>query len=183
MDSSDDGTIDEWMNINSYIIALMSNVESDSDSEFEDDEDMMKRGRSLLGKAPSKNRDFNGVHHRLVADFFSGETSTCNEKYFDRRFRIPRSVLNMLPESVIGQNPLTKNKTRNWRLSIQPLCCFAGALWFLNAGNSCDGTDEHAQMSETVSSTALKICAKQSINPLKRSILITYPRTNKSSVV
>ena len=91
-----------YMSINSQIIALMGNVESDSDSEFEDNKDMMKWVRSLLGKVPSKNRDSNGAHRRLVADCFSGENSTCNEKHFERRFRMPRSVLNMLLQAVIG---------------------------------------------------------------------------------
>ena len=42
MYSSDYDTIDEFSGINSKIVSLMSNSESDSDSEFEDKEDMMK---------------------------------------------------------------------------------------------------------------------------------------------
>ena len=61
MDSSDDDTIDECTSINSQIIALMSNKESDSDSEFEDDEDMMRWDGSPLGKAPNKNRDLDDM--------------------------------------------------------------------------------------------------------------------------
>ena len=79
----------------------MKNVDSDSDSEFEDDENAMKWGGSPLGKAPHTNRYFDGAYRRLVADHFSGENSTHDENYFERHFRMPRSVFNMLSETII----------------------------------------------------------------------------------
>ena len=147
MESSDDNSIDECISGNSQIIPLTSNVESDSDSEFEEHESMMKWGRSPLGKAPNKNRNLDGPQRNLFADYFSGDNSTYDERYFERSFRMPRSVFNMLSEAVIGQGLLVKHRTRNVGPTIEHLCRFVGALRLLHADNSFDITDEHDRMS------------------------------------
>ena len=117
---------------------------------------MIKWGRSQLDKAPSKNRYFDGMHRRLVADYFSGENSTCDEKYFERRFRVPRSVLNVLSEAIVGQEPLINHKVCNRHAYIEPVCRFAGELRLFHAGNSCDSANEFIRISEILSNTPLK---------------------------
>ena len=61
IESSNDDTIDEYMSITRRVIASMKKFDSDSDSEFEDDENAMKWVGSSVGNAPNKNCDVDGA--------------------------------------------------------------------------------------------------------------------------
>ena len=93
MDLSNDDTAEEHLNLVSQVVAMQEDVDSDSESEIDDDFQRTKWGGSPReGKARNKDRGFNEAYDRLVRDYFSGPQSTHDETEFERRFRMPRSV-------------------------------------------------------------------------------------------
>ena len=85
-------------------------------------------GGSLPGKSPNKKRDFAAAHQRLVGQYFLGEKSVCDEKDFERRFRMPRHVFHRLWSTIEGQGPFVQKFDCLKKPGISPLVCFTACL-------------------------------------------------------
>ena len=72
----------------SFVSLLLQWDELDSDR---DQEHERKRGGSLPGKAPNKNRNWFKGHIRLYNDYFA-EVPVYSEAQFRRRFRMGRAL-------------------------------------------------------------------------------------------
>lgn len=67
------------------------------------EEEVPTWGGSLLGKAPNKDREFEGAYIRLVDDYFSGVRSKYDEADFERRNRVSRNIFERVKGKVVGK--------------------------------------------------------------------------------
>ena len=117
----------------------------------------VKHGGSRPGKAPNLNRDFAGAYKTVVHQYFSGADSLYNEESFERRFGCPRVVVDRLWTAIEGCEPfVTKTNSATRLPGIRPLVRFTAAMRMLVYGDCADRMDEGLQLSESVTSDALK---------------------------
>jgi len=126
---------------------------------FSDTDDTIVRpwGGSPKGRRPNKKRDFVGAYHRLHRMYFDADASTYDEKDFERRYRMPRDVFNVIYGAVEGEgrfvwkrNPVTKE------MQIHPLNRVTAALRILGYGTPGDKEDEFIEMGESTILDATK---------------------------
>jgi hypothetical protein len=65
----------------------------------------LKKTRGPGSRAPNKRRDFKAANDQVLQDYFSGTDSIYNEQDFERRFRVPRSVFNVVHSRLMGLDP------------------------------------------------------------------------------
>jgi hypothetical protein len=119
-------------------------------SSDEEEEEGPKHGGSTVGRAPNKARDFAGAHARLMKDYFNGTDSVYDEADFERRFRVPRIVFNLIYETlIIGQeNPFVQKYDALGKPGISPLVRLTACFRKLAYGDSCDREDENLRLSQ-----------------------------------
>jgi hypothetical protein len=77
--------LQQEMEMDDVIESMVEELLSSSDEE-------MTWGGSRKGKQPNKNRNFTQAYQKVVEDYFNGRESVYDEKDFERRFRMPRTV-------------------------------------------------------------------------------------------
>ena len=83
MDLSDDDTAEEYLNLVSQVVTMQEDVDSDSESEIDDDLQRNKWGGSPReGKARNKDRGFNEAYARLVRDLSPHATKQTSKDDF-----------------------------------------------------------------------------------------------------
>jgi len=117
-------------------------------SSSEDEE--VKWGGSVPGKAPNKARDFQQAKETLYRQYFSGEASTFNEVDFERRFRMPRQVFMVVKDAVLGEGPFIQGTDAFGKAGIDPVVRLTACLRKLAYGTSSDSNDETFEISESV---------------------------------
>lgn len=107
-------------------------------------------GGSAPGKAPNKKRNFQGAYDEIVQQYFSGSSSIYDEKDFERRFRMSRSIFfeiwtELKKEDLFEQkiNSVTKKR------GIRPLVRFCACIRHMATGEPYDSMDEKFQISES----------------------------------
>jgi hypothetical protein len=115
-----------------------------------------KRGGSMPGKAPNKNRDFEDAYQRLLRDYFSGVNSVYDEVDFQRRFRINRDVFNRIYQSILGIGKFVHKSDCTGKPGIHPLVRTVACFRYLAYGSTFDATDEHLRLSESACSESIK---------------------------
>jgi hypothetical protein len=113
-----------------------------------------KHGGSRPGKAANKTRDFAAGHRRLMLYYFwppdvlqeSGCGPVYDERDFERRFSMPRSVFSRIFTAVIADNDylrlgLKPNAIGN--LGATPLQKVVAAMRQLSLGIGADAVDEY----------------------------------------
>jgi hypothetical protein len=106
-------------------------------------------GGSKPGKSPNKDRDFDAAYNSLVKDYFSGTSSVYNEVDFERRFRLPRSIFNIIYQAIINNPPFVFTKDCTGKNGIHPLNRMVACLRHLAYGRSLDADDEYLRLSES----------------------------------
>jgi Plant transposon protein len=143
-------------------------------------------GGSIPGKAANKTRDFVAGHRRLMLDYFwpfdaerddhSGRFGPVyDERDFERRFRMPRSVFHTIFAAVVEDNEYLRlglKRDATGILGATPLQKVVAAIRQLSLGIGADAIDEYCRVSETV---ALK-SMKQFVTSVTRIFGATYLR-------
>lgn len=126
-----------------------------------------KHGGSLPGRAPKVEKDFAAGHQRIMLDYFwpvnqlrndgSGLTGPVYpECRFERRFRMPRNVFDLIFERTVINSAYLRAGLRpncTGKLGASPLQKTVAAMRQLAYGASADSMDEYCRIGE---STALK---------------------------
>jgi hypothetical protein len=111
------------------------------------EEDIEKKwGGSRPGKAPNKDRDFQGAADRLIKHYFSGDSSVYDENDFLRRFRMERSTLRKIYEAIAGKGIFEHRYDCTGKAGIHPIVRITACLRVLMYGNSPDAFDEGFQI-------------------------------------
>jgi Plant transposon protein len=115
-----------------------------------DDEGILEAGHTARGpRAPNKSRDFKGAHEQLTKDYFNGTESIYNERDFERRFRVPRSVFNVVHNRLMGVDPFIHKTDCFGNKGIYPLVKLVASFRFLAYGDSYDREDENLRIAES----------------------------------
>jgi hypothetical protein len=134
-------------------VELMMDILEDSN------ESKKKWGTGLRpGKAKNKARNFKGAYERLFQNYFLTDPPPIyNETDFERRFRIPRTVFNMIKEMIIGKG-LFREKVAHFsgKKGIHPLLCLTACIRRLAYGDLADQDDENLDMAESTINISLK---------------------------
>jgi hypothetical protein len=135
-----------------------------SNSELIDNDSTKKIGGSLPGKSANNNRNFHLTYHRLIAVYFSGPLSVCNEVDFTRGFRVDRDVFPRIYEKVVNKGLFSYKKDATGKYGIHPLVRTVSCFRFFAYGDCFDRCDEYLQISETSMSQSVKEFCKILIN-------------------
>jgi hypothetical protein len=96
-------------------LALATNMLFSSDEEMDNGEDNKKL------KAANKDSDFEGANEEIIKDYFSGPDLFYNERDFERRFWVPRTVFNVVHDKLLGIDPFVHKRDCFGNWSIYPL--------------------------------------------------------------
>ena len=157
VDDEDDGgeaamyILQQEMEMDDFVAAqVLESSSSDEEGAF--------RG-SRIGKAPNKNRDFQGAYVRVVKHYFNRRESKYNENDFERRFRCPRTVFNRIHDALMGEDPFLHYKDCTGKMGVYPLVKLVGCFRYIAYGNAYDREDENLEMGEsTLEGYVKKFC-------------------------
>jgi len=137
-------------NDNDAVLEYLMMELASSEEEDEDEAARRQHGGSILGRAPNKARDFAGAHARLMKDYFNGSDSVYDEVDFERRFRVPRAMFNLIYETlVIGQeDPFVQKYDALGKPGISPLVRLTACFRKIAYGDACDREDENLRLSQ-----------------------------------
>jgi hypothetical protein len=54
--------------------------------------------------------DFKAANKQVINDYFSGPDSIYNERDFEKRFQVPRTVFNVVHDKLIGIDPFVHKR-------------------------------------------------------------------------
>ena len=132
--------------------ALIEELASSSDEE----EDKRPWGGSKKGKAPNKNRDFASAYAKLVKDYFNGADSIYDERDFELRYRMPRSVFSVIYDRINGQGEFVEAKDCIGKPGIHPLVRISACLRYLCYGCATDREDENMRIGSSTLNKAVR---------------------------
>jgi hypothetical protein len=116
-----------------------------------------KFGGSEKGKFGNKKRNFDLADEQLRSHYFNGEKSLYNEKDFETRFGMPRSVFLTIYEMVKEDKEFKRKVDCTGKPGITALCRITAVCRYLKYGSAADREDEYLQQSETVVLRAVKV--------------------------
>jgi Plant transposon protein len=117
----------------------------------------LQEGRRRGNKAPNKSRDFQAANDQVVKDYFSGMDSIYNERDFERRFRVPRSVFNVIHNRLMGIDPFIHKTSCTGKKGIFPLVKMVACFRFLAYGDSYDRDDENLRIAESTLNAIVRL--------------------------
>jgi sugar/nucleoside kinase (ribokinase family) len=82
-------------------------------------------------RAPNKSRDFQAANDQVVKNYFSGTDSIYNERDFERRFRVPQLVFNVIHNRLMGIDPFIHKTSCAGKKGIFPLIKLVACFTFL----------------------------------------------------
>ena len=135
-------------------------IDIDMIFESSSEEEETKVGGSRKGRAPNKKRDFVGAYHRVVNHHFNGRESVHDERDFERRFRVPRTVFNRIHDALMGQDPFTHKTDPTGKKGIHPLVKLVACFRHIACGDALDREDENLHIGESTLDTFVKQFAK-----------------------
>jgi len=104
---------------------------------------------SVPGRRPNKRRNFRSGLRAILRDFFglNGGPPVYNEGDFERRFRVPRSVLLRIYNAVKDRPFFEQRINATGRLQAHPLQKVVAAFRVIAYGEAPDRTDEDVRLS------------------------------------
>lgn len=105
------------------------------------------RKGSLAGKKANKPRNFEEAYERLFRDYFAANPKY-EEKDFERRFPMPRSVFQRIYSTLLGKGIFVRKEDCTKKKGIYPLVRMTAALRMLAYGAAADSLNEYLQMGE-----------------------------------
>lgn len=97
---------------------------------------------------PNKKRDFAAAHAWLVANYFSGPDSVCDDKDFERRFRMSRRLFNRIHDKLMGLDPFVQKCDAARKPGIHPLVKLVACFRHIACGDGLDREDENLSIGE-----------------------------------
>lgn len=116
-----------------------------------------RRPGSYPGKLRNKRRNFKMALERILTHYFgfNGEPPVYDEKDFERRFRMPRSMFMRLYNDVKDEPWWQQRPNATGQLQAHPLVKLVAALRVLAYGDASDRLDEYVELSKTTVHTAV----------------------------
>ena len=115
-----------------------------------------KRGGSVKGKSPNKNRNHALGHQRLVDDYFS-VNPVYDERTFRRQFRMKKNLFLRIVQAVQEQDPsFCQKKDATGKLGLSSLQKVASSIWLLAYGIAANSVDKYLQIAESTALSYLK---------------------------
>lgn len=114
---------------------------------FENNGRSRQRRGSIPNKRPNKRRNFEEAARRLHQDYFSSHAKY-SPTDFERRFRMPRLVFDLIFEAVEGRGIFVHRVGTNRKKGIYPIQRVTAAIRMLEDGIAADALDKYLQMSE-----------------------------------
>ena len=110
-----------------------------------------RRPGSVPGRRQNKQRDFAEGLLRIRRDYFgmNGEPPVYDERDFERRFRVPRSVFMRIYEDIKGELWWQQRPNATGRLQAHPLQKLVAAFRVLAYGETPDRADEYVRLSKS----------------------------------
>jgi Plant transposon protein len=138
-------------------------------------------------KSPNKKRDFAAAYHQVVKNYFNGRESVYSEEDFERRFRVPRTVFNVINDRLMGTHPFIQYTDATKKKGIFPLVKLVGCFRYLAYGDAFDREDENLHMSGSTLRDIVKVFTKLIVKEFGPFYLNRFPtmeeRNNISKVM
>jgi Plant transposon protein len=154
-------------------LALATELLNSSDEEMENEVDERKP------KAANKDRDFKAANDQVIKDYFSGPDSIYNERDFERRFRVPRSVFNVVHDRLHGMDPFVHKRDCFGNWGIYPLVKLVACFRYLAYGDSYDREDENLRLAESTLNGIVRSFCKLMIAQFGGQYLNRCPNANE----
>ena len=138
----------------SIVDNMLRSARDDIDEESESEQNEPVWGGSRPGRSPNKDRDFEGAHHRIVADYFNGTDSVYDETDFERRYLLERPNFNRLRDKILGQGSFVHGKNATGRAQIHPLVRLMACLHMFVSGCPADEVDQYYRIGESTARDA-----------------------------
>jgi len=136
----------------------MAELVSSSEEEAEEERTW---GGSTPGRRSNKKRDFQAAYAQLLQYYFNGTESTYDERDFERRFRVPRDVFNLVYDKIVGvEEPFVVKKDAVGRVGIHPLVRLVACFRHIGYGDALDREDENLRLSESSLQVAVQAFCK-----------------------
>lgn len=119
-----------------------------------------KRLGSLPGRRSNRLRDFDVGYRAILRDYFGIDSRlpVYSDKDFERRFRVPRSVLNCIYEATKEEPFWSRRINATGQPQIYPLQKLVAAFRVLAYGETYDRSDEYTRLSRsTVAVATIKL--------------------------
>lgn len=112
---------------------------------------MGQHGGSKPGKSRNLPRDFDAAVQNMMKDYFSfdGEPPLYTEAQFERRFRLPCCVFNIIYNVVRLRPEFERKSDATGKQGLHPLQRIVAEARVLSYGVAGDATDEYSAISET----------------------------------
>jgi Plant transposon protein len=146
---------------------------------LDSDEEMGKEQEERKPKAPNKDRDFKAANEQVLKDYFRGPDSIYNERDFERRFRVPRTVFNVVHGRLIGIDPFVHKRDCFGNLGIYPLVKLVACFRYLAYGDSYDREDENLRLAESTLNAIVRSFCKVMIEQFGGQYLNRCPNENE----
>jgi Plant transposon protein len=169
----DDDEDEDNQELMAYALAVM-------DSSSDEDDTAAPRRK---GRAPNKERDFELAYDQVMKDYFSGPESIYNETDFERRFRVPRSVFNVIHDRLMGMDPFLRKKDCFGNKGIYPLVKLVASFRFLAYGDSYDREDENLRIAESTLNAIVRLFCKLLIKQFGGQYLNRVPTLEEKKVI
>ena len=168
--------------------ALQQDILFDSDGVDEEDDDTAIWESSSdeeeeQKRSPNKKRDFIAANQQLLSFYFNGRESIYDEKDFERRFRMPRSVFDEIHGRLMGQDPFVQYEDPTGKIGIFPLAKLVGCLRHVAYGDACDREDENLAMSGAILRVIVKDFCKLMIKEFGGEHLNRVPTLEERRVM
>jgi len=114
---------------------------------------------SVAGRRPNKRRDFAAGLFNIQRDYFgvNAEAPTYDDRDFETRFRVPRSVFRRVYEAVKDEPFFQQRINATGRLQALPLQKVVAAFRVIAYGEAADRADEYVRLSRSTVAQATKL--------------------------
>jgi len=114
---------------------------------------------STAGRRGNKRRDFAAGVHNILRDYFGvgGLPPIYDERDFETRFRVPRSVFRRVYLAVKDEPFFQQRINATGKLQAHPLQKVVAAFRVIAYGEAADRADEYVRLSRTVIATSTKL--------------------------
>lgn len=171
------------------LVALEQDIVLDSDGEDEEAGDSMIWDSSSDEEEPekkksaNKKRDFMAAHQQVVSFYFNGRESVYDEKDFERRFRMPRSVFDKIRSKLMGTEPFVHFTDPTGKIGIFPLVKLVACLRYIAYGDAFDRDDENLAIGETTLRNIAKAFCKLMIKVFGGEFLNRAPTSEERRAI
>jgi len=114
---------------------------------------------SVPGRRPNKRRDFAAGLFNIQRDYFgvNAEPPTLDDRDFEMRFRVPRSVFGRIYLAVKDEPFFQQRINATGRLQAHPLQKVVAAFRVIAYGEAADRSDEYVRLSRSTLAQATKL--------------------------